>query len=124
VFDPWGILQWRGPWSAQSELWDMNVAVTRALGVVMNSRLQWCADNDSNCFWMHAADFFHTFTRVYVCKLPPAHWSSLAIRGEWNLSTAGGSCSEPTWAFNPQFRMWCKGQAEAVRPVVTCVHLL
>ena len=58
VFDPWGVLQvrggardlscvtcdlrqWRGPWSASSELWDINVAVTRALGMVMNSRMQW-----------------------------------------------------------------------------------
>ena len=58
VFDPWGVLQvrdgardlscvtcdlrqWRGPWSASSELWDINVAVTRALGMVMNSRMHW-----------------------------------------------------------------------------------
>jgi hypothetical protein len=33
--------QWRGPWSASSQLWDLNVAVTRALGMVMNSSLQW-----------------------------------------------------------------------------------
>ena len=64
---------------------------------------------------MHAADFFQIFTRVYVrasrltlhvmrhtsrvthgfryvCKLPPTAWSSLAIRGEWTLTSAGGSC--------------------------------
>ncbi len=61
VFDPWGVLQvprlprfgvqgvfvtrllpqWRGPWSATSQLWDMHIAVTRALGMVMNSRMQW-----------------------------------------------------------------------------------
>ncbi len=28
---------------------------------VMSSR---CADSDTTCFWMHAADFFQTFTRV------------------------------------------------------------
>jgi hypothetical protein len=86
------VLQWRGPWSATSELWEINVAVTRALGMVMNSRMQWCAESDSSCFWIHAADFFQTFTRVYVCKLPPVSWSSLAIRGQWNISSAGGSC--------------------------------
>jgi hypothetical protein len=38
-----GVFQWRGPWSASSELWDVNVAVTRALGMVMNNRMQWQA---------------------------------------------------------------------------------
>ena len=28
---------------------------------VISSR---CADSDTTCFWMHAADFFQTFTRV------------------------------------------------------------
>ncbi|KAL6118428.1 capn1 [Pungitius sinensis] len=106
IRNPWGEVEWTGPWSDDSREWDSVDDSTRA-------RLRKRSEDGE--FWMSYADFLREFSRLELCNLTadtlqasqPKKWSSALYQGEWRKgSTAGGCRNFPaTFWLNPQFKI-------------------
>ncbi|XP_037336736.2 calpain-1 catalytic subunit [Pungitius pungitius] len=106
IRNPWGEVEWTGPWSDDSREWDSVDDSTR-------SRLRKRSEDGE--FWMSYADFLREFSRLELCNLTadtlqasqPKKWSSALYQGEWRKgSTAGGCRNFPaTFWLNPQFKI-------------------
>ncbi|CAN9509323.1 unnamed protein product [Ophioblennius macclurei] len=106
IRNPWGEVEWTGPWSDNSREWD---SVDRGV----KSRLQNRSEDGE--FWMSFSDFLREFTRLEICNLTAdalqnsqlKKWSSSLYQGEWRRgSTAGGCRNYPaTFWLNPQFKL-------------------
>uniref|UniRef100_A0A674MQF9 Calpain-1 catalytic subunit n=1 Tax=Takifugu rubripes TaxID=31033 RepID=A0A674MQF9_TAKRU len=118
IRNPWGEVEWTGPWSDNSREWDN---VDRSV----RSRLQNRSEDGE--FWMGFNDFLREFTTLEICNLTPdalqnaqlKKWSTSLYQGEWRRgSTAGGCRNYPaTFWLNPQFKLVLKnpdvpGQSE------------
>ncbi|XP_017292730.1 calpain-1 catalytic subunit [Kryptolebias marmoratus] len=106
IRNPWGEVEWTGPWSDESREWD---SVDRSV----RSRLQNRSEDGE--FWMSFSDFLREFSRLEICNLTAdalqnsqmKKWSSSLFQGEWRRgSTAGGCRNYPaTFWLNPQFKI-------------------
>uniref|UniRef100_UPI0037E90BE5 calpain-2 catalytic subunit-like n=1 Tax=Semicossyphus pulcher TaxID=241346 RepID=UPI0037E90BE5 len=104
VRNPWGKVEWTGPWSDGSSEWD---DVSRE----EKSKLNHVAEDGE--FWMSYSDFIRQFSKLEICNLTPdtimsddvGHWNQYQFEGMWRVgSTAGGCRNNPaTFSSNPQF---------------------
>ncbi|CAB1348557.1 unnamed protein product [Coregonus sp. 'balchen'] len=114
--NPWGFVEYSGPWSDKSKVWDDVDAAEKKRIELKNSE-----DGE-----ISAEDFNKLFDTVELCSVdpdpivdedtptdpdsPPAPisaWTLSSHKGSWvSGSTAGGSCSYPRsfWK-NPQFQL-------------------
>uniref|UniRef100_A0A3Q4BDN2 Calpain-1 catalytic subunit n=1 Tax=Mola mola TaxID=94237 RepID=A0A3Q4BDN2_MOLML len=106
IRNPWGEVEWTGPWSDNSREWD-------SVDHSVRSRLQNRSEDGE--FWMSFNDFLREFTRLEICNLTAdvlqntrlKKWSTSLYHGEWRRgSTAGGCRNYPaTFWLNPQFKL-------------------
>nr|XP_015218038.1 PREDICTED: calpain-2 catalytic subunit-like isoform X1 [Lepisosteus oculatus]XP_015218039.1 PREDICTED: calpain-2 catalytic subunit-like isoform X1 [Lepisosteus oculatus] len=104
VRNPWGQVEWTGPWSDNSREWDY-------IDPKEKVRLDNAAEDGE--FWMSFSDFVSHFSRLEICNLTPdtltgddVHkWNHYQFSGIWSVgSTAGGCRNYPaTFCSNPQF---------------------
>ncbi|KAJ8405840.1 hypothetical protein AAFF_G00312770 [Aldrovandia affinis] len=106
IRNPWGEVEWTGPWSDNSREWG---SVDPAIRARLHNR------SEDGEFWMSFSDFLREFSRLELCNLTAdalqasqvKKWSSALYPGEWRRgSTAGGCRNFPaTFWINPQFKV-------------------
>ncbi|XP_041960988.1 calpain-2 catalytic subunit-like isoform X1 [Alosa sapidissima] len=104
VRNPWGKIEWKGPWSDSSSEWQLISDADR-------ERLRLKAEDGE--FWMAFSDFLEQFSVVEVCNLTPdtltgdqlKKWSLNAFDGNWRRGSTAGGCRKfpKTFWMNPQF---------------------
>ncbi|XP_036817725.1 calpain-8 isoform X1 [Oncorhynchus mykiss] len=116
--NPWGFVEYSGPWSDKSKDWDDVDAAEKKRIELKNS--------EDGEFWISAEDFSKLFGTVELCSVDPdpivdedtptdpdspaapiSSWTLSSHKGSWvSGSTAGGSCTYPRsfWK-NPQFQL-------------------
>ncbi|KAK7143664.1 hypothetical protein R3I93_014735 [Phoxinus phoxinus] len=109
IRNPWGEVEWMGPWSDESKEW-------REIDPSVRSRLHNCQEDGE--FWMSFSDFMREFSRLEICNLTAdalqssevKKWNTSLYPGEWRRgSTAGGCRNFPaTFWINPQFKIVLK----------------
>ncbi|XP_078100428.1 calpain-2 catalytic subunit-like isoform X2 [Sander vitreus] len=104
IRNPWGHLEWTGPWSDGSIEWNH-------ISKDEKSKLNHVADDGE--FWMSYSDFIKQFSRLEICNLSPdtllsdevGHWKHYQYEGMWRVGSTAGGCHEfsDTFSSNPQF---------------------
>ncbi|KAM8834184.1 calpain-3 isoform 1-T1 [Synchiropus picturatus] len=105
--NPWGQVEWNGPWSDNSKEWAM-------LSKADKDRLQHQSAEDGE-FWMSFEDFKKNFTKIEICNLTPDaleddkihKWTVSVNEGRWVRGCSAGGCRnypETFWT-NPQYRL-------------------
>uniref|UniRef100_A0A8C7F8A2 Calpain 12 n=1 Tax=Oncorhynchus kisutch TaxID=8019 RepID=A0A8C7F8A2_ONCKI len=113
--NPWGFVEYSGPWSDKSKDWDDVDAAEK-------KRIELKKSEDGE-FWMNVEDFTRLFDTVELCSVnpepivdgetpdspaaPTSAWTLSSHKGSWvSGSTAGGSRSyrRSFWK-NPQFQL-------------------
>uniref|UniRef100_A0A8C9SH07 Calpain-1 catalytic subunit n=1 Tax=Scleropages formosus TaxID=113540 RepID=A0A8C9SH07_SCLFO len=106
IRNPWGEVEWTGPWSDNSREWS---TIEPSVRTRLHNR------SEDGEFWMSFADFTREFSRLEICNLTAdalqssqvKKWSTALYSGEWRRgSTAGGCRNYPaTFWINPQFKI-------------------
>ncbi|KAJ8350588.1 hypothetical protein SKAU_G00257180 [Synaphobranchus kaupii] len=106
IRNPWGEMEWTGPWSDNSREWE---SVDRSIRGRLHNR------SEDGEFWMSFSDFTREFNKLEICNLTAdalqasqvKKWSSAVYQSEWRRgSTAGGCRNFPaTFWINPQFKL-------------------
>ncbi|XP_074502609.1 calpain-2 catalytic subunit-like [Sebastes fasciatus] len=104
VRNPWGQVEWTGPWSDGSSEWNH-------VGEDEKSKLNHVAEDGE--FWMSYSDFMKHFSKLEICNLTPdtllsddvGHWNNYQFEGMWRVGSTAGGCRNNTATFssNPQF---------------------
>uniref|UniRef100_A0A671LU38 Calpain-2 catalytic subunit-like n=1 Tax=Sinocyclocheilus anshuiensis TaxID=1608454 RepID=A0A671LU38_9TELE len=104
IRNPWGQVEWTGPWSDNSKEWSSVQPEEKA-------KLDYSAEDGE--FWMAYSDFIQHFSKLEICNLTPdtissedvSRWNYNQFEGNWKVgSTAGGCRNNPaTFCSNPQF---------------------
>nr|NP_001003485.1 calpain 2, (m/II) large subunit, like [Danio rerio]AAH76557.1 Zgc:92480 [Danio rerio]AAI54290.1 Zgc:92480 [Danio rerio] len=104
IRNPWGQVEWTGPWSDGSSEWRQ---------ISDNDRERLSSKAEDGEFWMSFSDFMRHYSRVEICNLTPDaltdesvnKWALSKFDGNWrNGSTAGGCRNYPnSFWMNPQF---------------------
>ncbi|TRY97821.1 hypothetical protein DNTS_014956 [Danionella cerebrum] len=104
IRNPWGEVEWTGPWSDDSKEWDSVQPEEKA-------KLDYSAEDGE--FWMALTDFIQQFSKLEICNLTPdtlssdeiSRWNYSQFEGNWRVGiTAGGCRNNPaTFCSNPQF---------------------
>ncbi|XP_064163436.1 calpain-2 catalytic subunit-like [Anguilla rostrata] len=104
IRNPWGHVEWNGPWSDNSREWD---------GVRQDEKATLNYSPDDGEFWMAYSDFLRQYSKLEICNLTPdtltstqvGRWNHCQFEGTWRVgSTAGGCRDNPaTFCLNPQF---------------------
>ncbi|XP_076847941.1 calpain-9 [Brachyhypopomus gauderio] len=107
VRNPWGQVEWNGPWSDNSREWSY---VDKAV----KTRLLENAAEDGE-FWMEFDDFKSNYDRVEICNLTPdsltddtkKKWATNTLEGNWIRGATAGGCRNfiDTFWTNPQFKL-------------------
>ncbi|XP_027863484.1 calpain-2 catalytic subunit-like [Xiphophorus couchianus] len=106
VRNPWGEVEWTGPWSDGSYEW-------KYVSEADKSKLDHVAEDGE--FWMSYSDFITHFSKLEICNLTPdtlesdevGHWNNYQFEGMWRVGSTAGGCrnNEATFCSNPQFVM-------------------
>ncbi|KAK2907103.1 hypothetical protein Q8A67_006088 [Cirrhinus molitorella] len=104
IKNPWGRVEWIGPWSDNSEEWS---------SVQPEEKAKLFHSAEDGEFWMAYSDFIQQFTRLDICNLTPdalssnimTHWNYSQFEGDWKVGSTAGGCSKnkATFCSNPQF---------------------
>ncbi|KAM9454324.1 calpain-9 [Clarias gariepinus] len=107
VRNPWGQVEWNGPWSDNSREWSVVDKADRV-------RLLENATDDGE-FWMEFEDFKSNYDRVELCNLTPdslsddtkKKWNVNVLEGSWIRGSTAGGCRNfiDTFWTNPQFKI-------------------
>ncbi|MBN3324043.1 CAN9 protein, partial [Atractosteus spatula] len=107
VRNPWGQVEWNGPWSDNSREWS---AVDRE----EKKRLNQNALDDGE-FWMEFEDFKTNYDQIEICNLSPdaltddtaRSWVVTLFEGSWVRGSTAGGCRNfiDTFWTNPQFKV-------------------
>ncbi|XP_066277383.1 calpain-B-like isoform X3 [Branchiostoma lanceolatum] len=110
VRNPWGKIEWKGPWSDDSSQWEgVSEETKEELGVVKR---------DDGEFWMSFQDFLDIWKTLEICHLEPSvgevepelvgckKWNSSERHGQWQRGLTAGGCANyrtSTFSSNPQY---------------------
>ncbi|XP_008281698.1 calpain-8 [Stegastes partitus] len=104
IRNPWGQVEWTGPWSDGSSEWDY-------VSEDDKSKLNHVAEDGE--FWMSYSDLIRQFSRLEICNLTPdtlmsddvGHWNHYQFEGMWRVGSTAGGCRNhaATFSSNPQF---------------------
>ncbi|XP_004859119.1 calpain-12 isoform X6 [Heterocephalus glaber] len=105
--NPWGRVEWTGPWSDRCPCWD-------ALPLEWQEAL--LVRKEDGEFWMELQDFLQHFNTIQICSLSPevlgpnpagAGWHIHTFQGRWvrGFNSGGSQPSAETFWTNPQFRL-------------------
>ncbi|KAJ8392425.1 hypothetical protein AAFF_G00075500 [Aldrovandia affinis] len=104
IRNPWGQVEWTGPWSDGSMQWQQ---------ISDDDRERLSNRSEDGEFWMAFSDFLRHYSRLEICNLTPdalsdgdvKKWALSKFDGSWRRgSTAGGCRNFPnTFWTNPQF---------------------
>ncbi|XP_041510858.1 calpain-12 [Microtus oregoni] len=105
--NPWGRVEWSGPWSDSCPRWDMLPSEWRDALLVKK---------EDGEFWMELQDFLTHFNTVQICSLSPevlgpspagGGWHIHIFQGRWvrGFNSGGSQPSAETFWTNPQFRL-------------------
>uniref|UniRef100_A0A8C1X579 Calpain-3 n=1 Tax=Cyprinus carpio TaxID=7962 RepID=A0A8C1X579_CYPCA len=105
--NPWGQVEWNGPWSDNSKEWE-------TLSKLEKEKLQHQNADDGE-FWMSFEDFKKNYTKIEICNLTPDaleddklhKWTVSVNEGRWVRGCSAGGCRnypETFWT-NPQYRL-------------------
>ncbi|MBN3292333.1 CAN9 protein, partial [Polypterus senegalus] len=107
VRNPWGQVEWNGPWSDNSSEWKMIDAQER-------KRLTQVSLDDGE-FWMEFEDFKANYDKIEICNLTadsldddtPHKWEVTVFNGSWIRGSTAGGCRNyiDTFWTNPQFKV-------------------
>lgn len=107
VRNPWGQVEWNGPWSDSSPEW-------RSVSLEEQKRLGHTALDDGE-FWMAFEDFKTHFDKVEICNLTPDaledntlhKWEVTIHQGSWVRGSTAGGCRNflDTFWTNPQIKL-------------------
>ncbi|XP_076833740.1 calpain-3 isoform X3 [Brachyhypopomus gauderio] len=105
--NPWGQVEWTGPWSDNSKEWS-----TISKGEKDKLQQQNAEDGE---FWMSFEDFKKNYTRIEICNLTPDaleveklhKWTVSVNEGHWVRGCSAGGCKNypDTFWTNPQYRL-------------------
>ncbi|NWI65781.1 CAN3 protein, partial [Todus mexicanus] len=105
--NPWGQVEWNGPWSDKSEEWNF-------MNEEEKIRLQHKVVEDGE-FWISFNDFMRHFTKLEICNLTPdtleadklQTWTVSVNEGRWVRGCSAGGCRNypDTFWTNPQYRL-------------------
>ncbi|XP_063775089.1 calpain-8-like [Pseudophryne corroboree] len=106
IRNPWGEVEWTGPWSDDSSEWNsVDPQVKASLD----------RQSDDGEFWMAYSDFIREYSKLEICNLTPDtltgneqhKWNITLFNSSWvRGSTAGGCLNYPgTFWTNPQFHI-------------------
>ncbi|KAM9793031.1 calpain-9 [Neosynchiropus ocellatus] len=106
IRNPWGQVEWNGPWSDNSSEWDY---VDRA------DKNRILHNHDDGEFWMEFEDFKQNYSKVEICNMTPdsltdstqRHWEVSLFEGNWIRGSTAGGCRNyiDTFWTNPQFKL-------------------
>ncbi|KAG9472324.1 hypothetical protein GDO78_020171 [Eleutherodactylus coqui] len=110
VRNPWGQVEWNGPWSDNSSEWN---------SIDQAERKRLCQTSlDDGEFWMNFEDFKKYFDKVEICNLTPDalddesehRWEVTVHQGSWVRGSTAGGCRNflDTFWTNPQIRLSLK----------------
>ncbi|XP_019947111.2 calpain-2 catalytic subunit-like [Paralichthys olivaceus] len=104
IRNPWGQVEWTGPWSDGSSEWDY-------ISKDEKSNFNHVAEDGE--FWMSFSDFIRHFSKLEICNLTPdtlmsdtvGHWNHYQFEGMWRTGSTAGGCrnNAATFSSNPQF---------------------
>uniref|UniRef100_A0A8C5GJF6 Calpain-3 n=1 Tax=Gouania willdenowi TaxID=441366 RepID=A0A8C5GJF6_GOUWI len=105
--NPWGQVEWNGPWSDNSKEWGV-------LSKSEKEKLQHQSAEDGE-FWMSFEDFKKNYTKIEICNLTPDaleddkihKWTVSVNEGRWVRGCSAGGCRNypDTFWTNPQYRL-------------------
>ncbi|KAL7873246.1 hypothetical protein AOLI_G00123170 [Acnodon oligacanthus] len=105
--NPWGQVEWNGPWSDNSKEW---ATISKA----EKDKLQHQNAEDGE-FWMSFDDFKKNYTKLEICNLTPDaldddklhKWTVSVNEGRWVRGCSAGGCRNypDTFWTNPQYRL-------------------
>uniref|UniRef100_A0AAQ5ZYU7 Calpain-3 n=1 Tax=Amphiprion ocellaris TaxID=80972 RepID=A0AAQ5ZYU7_AMPOC len=105
--NPWGQVEWNGPWSDNSKEW-------ATLSKSEKEKLQHQSAEDGE-FWMSFEDFKKNYTKIEICNLTPDaleddkihKWTVSVNEGRWVRGCSAGGCRNypDTFWTNPQYRL-------------------
>ncbi|XP_004690655.1 PREDICTED: calpain-12 [Condylura cristata] len=105
--NPWGRVEWSGPWSDSCSRWDALPTEWREALLVKK---------EDGEFWMELQDFLRHFNTVQICSLSPevlgpspagGGWHIHTFQGRWvrGFNSGGSQPGAETFWINPQFRL-------------------
>uniref|UniRef100_H3CLD3 Calpain 9 n=1 Tax=Tetraodon nigroviridis TaxID=99883 RepID=H3CLD3_TETNG len=107
IRNPWGQVEWNGPWSDNSREWNY-VDAAEKRRILQNS-------TEDGEFWMEFEDFKANYDRVEICNMTPdaltestkRHWEVNLFEGSWIRGSTAGGCRNyiDTFWTNPQFKL-------------------
>ncbi|XP_035984569.1 calpain-2 catalytic subunit [Fundulus heteroclitus] len=104
IRNPWGQVEWTGPWSDNSYEWS---------SVSSEDRERLTNRSEDGEFWMSFSDFLREYSRLEICNLTPdaltddeyQKWAEVEFEETWRRGVSAGGCRNypDTFWTNPQF---------------------